>query len=163
MSVVDHADVGTRPRTDPDADLRLSPSEMADACDVSLDTLRYYEREGLLRDVARSSGGQRRYRPGDVAWVQVLRCLRVTALPIRDMRRFADLVAEGDSGIPGRVALLTQHREDVVRRIGELQDALSVIDHKLAAYGRPTPDTPPADTGGVASTPTLGGQGVRAS
>lgn len=146
-----------------DADVTLSPAEMADACGVPLDTLRYYEKEGLLRGVARTSGGQRRYRPEDVAWVQVLRCLRVTALPIREMRRFAELVAAGDAGIPERVALLGRHREDVVRRIGELQDALAVIDHKLAAYGAPTTATPTVDTGGVTTTPTLDGRGARAS
>jgi DNA-binding transcriptional MerR regulator len=147
-------------RTEVD-DRTLSPAEMTHACGVPLDTLRYYEREGLLLGVERSPGGQRRYRPDDVAWVRVLRCLRVTALPIREMRRFAELVRAGDSGIPERVALLTRHRDDVLRRIGELQDALVVIDHKLAAYGAPVTGTPSVSTGGVSTMPTLDGQGAR--
>jgi DNA-binding transcriptional MerR regulator len=146
----------TSPRT-------LSPAEMAQQCDVPIDTLRYYEREGLLSGVERTAGGQRRYSTDDVAWVRVLRCLRVTALPVRDMRRFAELVRAGDDGIPERVALLSRHRDDVVRRIRELQDALVVIDHKLEAYGAPVNATPEVDTGGVTTTPTLDGQGARAT
>ncbi len=65
----------------------LAPADMAAACGATIDTLRYYEREGLLDPIARTGGGQRRYRATDVAWVEILRCLRVTALPIREMRR----------------------------------------------------------------------------
>jgi DNA-binding transcriptional MerR regulator len=150
------------PLTDVDG-CTLSPAQMADACGVPLDTLRYYEREGLLSGVERTPGGQRRYQPEDVAWVAVLRCLRVTALPIREMRRFAELVRAGDAGIAESVALPTRHREDVLRRITELQDALVVIDHKLAAYGAPVTGAPTVDTAGVSTMPTLDGQGARAS
>lgn len=62
------------------AEMALTPAEMADACEVSIDTLRYYEKEGLLEPVERTSGGQRRYNADDVAWVHVLRCLPVTAI-----------------------------------------------------------------------------------
>ncbi|MDQ1288771.1 MAG: hypothetical protein QG622_2337 [Actinomycetota bacterium] len=140
----------------------LSPSEMARACGVSLDTLRYYEREGLLTGIGRTDGGQRRYTADDVAWVQVLRCLRVTAMPVRDMRRFAELVRAGDASIPERVEVLTRHRQAVVRQLEELGDALSMIDHKLEVYGAPTSGIPDAETGGVTTTPTLHGQGARA-
>jgi DNA-binding transcriptional MerR regulator len=135
---------------------------MAQACDVPIDTLRYYEREGLLAPVGRTAGGRRLYTADDVAWVRVLRCLRVTALPVREMRRFAELVRAGDAAIPERVELLTRHREEVLRRIRELQDALVVVDQKLEAYGAPVTTTPVADTGGVMTTPTLDGQGARA-
>lgn len=114
----------------------LSPAEMAAACDVTVDTLRYYEREGLLDTIERSSGGQRRYTAHDVAWVQLLRCLRVTALPIREMRRFAELMRLGDAAIPERVELLEEHRRSVVEQIDELHAALARIDEKLATYGR---------------------------
>lgn len=112
----------------------LTPAEMADECDVSIDTLRYYEREGLLDPVERTAGNQRRYSPGDIAWVQVLRCLRVTEMPIRDLRRFADLVRQGDDGIADRLALLEAHRAEVLRRMDELRVALDTIDHKIEVY-----------------------------
>jgi DNA-binding transcriptional MerR regulator len=114
----------------------LTPSEMAAHCGVTVDTLRYYEREGLLDLIDRTDGGQRRYSTDDVAWVSILRCLRVTAMPIRDMRRFAELVRAGDSAIPGRLELLATHRATVIRQLDELNVALEMIDHKIDAYSR---------------------------
>jgi DNA-binding transcriptional MerR regulator len=121
---------------DSDVSLGLTPSEMAAQCGVTVDTLRYYEREGLLDVIDRTDGGQRRYSSNDVAWVSILRCLRVTAMPIRDMRRFAELVRAGDSAIPGRLELLANHRATVVRQLEELGVALEMIDHKIEAYSR---------------------------
>ncbi len=145
-----------------DASQGLSPAEMADATGVSVDTLRYYEREGLLDPIERTSGGRRRYSTDDVAWVEVLRCLRVTAMPVREMRRFAELVRAGDSGIPERLELLREHRADVVRQVAALADALAMIDHKIDWYSQSLASTPPVDTNGVTTTPTLRGRGARA-
>ncbi len=136
--------------------------EMAERCGVSAETLRYYEREGLLDRVARNSGNQRRYSADDVAWVQVLRCLRVTAMPIRDMKRFAELVRLGDAGLTERVELLEAHRSEVLAQRAALDDALAMIDHKIDVYTASMNDAPAVDTGGVETTPTLGGRGVRA-
>lgn len=138
----------------------LSPAEMAERCSVSIDTLRYYEREGLLTAVERTAGGQRRYGSADVAWVQILRCLRTTALPIREMKRFAELVRRGDEAIPERAELLRAHRKDVVQQIAALQDALETIDHKIATYSAIVDGIP--EVADVPDTnPTLGGKGVR--
>lgn len=138
----------------------LTPAEMAAACDVSLDTLRYYEKEGLLDQVSRTSSGQRRYTDHDVGWVRVLRCLRVTAMPIRDMRRFAELVRVGDDAMGDRLDILRSHRAEVVSRIDELHRAIEMIDEKIAAYtdavGTPLVELDPAD-----AKPTLDGKGAR--
>lgn len=139
----------------------LSPAQMAEACDVSVDTLRYYEREGLLDGVRRTMGNQRRYSADDVAWVKVLRCLRVTAMPVRTMRRFAEFVREGDAGIAGRLGLLREHRADVVRQRVEIEEALSMIDHKIEVYEQQLDGHPDADVDDTAAMPTLGGQGAR--
>jgi DNA-binding transcriptional MerR regulator len=128
--------------------------------DVTVDTLRYYERERLLAP-GRTQGNQRRYSADDVAWVKVLRCLRVTAMPVRDMRRFAELVRQGDAGIPVRIDLLRSHRTQVMEQMTALEDALTTIDHKIAVYAEALDSTPDADTGGIATMPTLGGQGAR--
>lgn len=131
----------------------ITPAEMAEACDVTIDTLRYYEREGLLHAVGRTSGNQRRYRADDVAWVQVLRCLRVTDMPIRDMRTFAELVRAGDAAIPERMALLEEHRRTVVAQIERLHEALATIDHKIEAYAERL-----AADGTPAVSPDIAGQ-----
>ncbi len=139
----------------------LTPKEMATRCGISPETLRYYEQEGLLDVVARNSGNQRRYDAGDVAWVEVLRCLRVTALPIRELKRFADLVRQGNDGLLGRIGLLQAHRHEVLAQRRALDDALEMIDHKIDAYAKQLDAVPAVDTHGVTTTPTLGGRGVR--
>ncbi|MEM9564176.1 MAG: MerR family transcriptional regulator [Actinomycetota bacterium] len=139
----------------------LTPMEMADRCGVSTETLRYYEREGLLDRVARGDGNHRRYSADDVAWVGVLRCLRVTAMPIREMKRFAELVRLGDAGMADRVELLEAHRTEVLAQRSALDDAIEMIDHKIDVYRRSLTGQPSIDTGGVSTTPTLGGRGVR--
>lgn len=112
----------------------LSVGEAAREAGVSVDTLRYYERENLLR-TARTSSGHRRYAPGDLEWIAVLTCLRETGMPIRRMREFAALAHEDDDATVGaRVDLLTEHREDVLRRIAELQANLAHVEGKIAYY-----------------------------
>ncbi len=140
----------------------LTPSEMAEASGVSIDTLRYYEKEGLLDSIARTESGQRRYSGDDAAWVRVLRCLRVTAMPIREMKEFAELVRRGDDAIPERLDILRRHRADVVTKIDELHHAIEVIDEKIAAYSVATGSTPHVDPEPDVRRPTLDGKGARA-
>ncbi len=133
---------------------------MAEQCQVTVDTLRYYGRENLLDPVERTSGGQRRYQAGDVAWVRILRCLRATALPIRELRRFAELVKQGDDGIAERSALLQNHRTQVVKQIGELQEALELIDHKIETYAVHLDAIPAVEGTEISHSRTLNGQGA---
>ena len=101
---------------------------------VSIDTLRYYEREELLRDVARAESGHRRYSESDVLWVQVLRCLRDTGMTIEDLRRYCDLGTQGSKTEPERYEMLIQHRDLVRRQMADLENALALIDHKMTMY-----------------------------
>lgn len=140
----------------------LTPAEMADACGVSIDTLRYYEKEGLLEPVERTHAGRRRYSADDAAWVRVLRCLRVTAMPIRDMKVFAELVRRGDEAVPERLDILRRHRGDVLAKLDELHRAIDVIDEKIAAYSAATAATPAVEARPDARRPTLEGKGARA-
>lgn len=136
---------------------------MAKQCQVTVDTLRYYEREKLLDPVERTSGGQRRYDAGDVAWVRILRCLRATALPIREIRRFAELVKQGDGGIADRSTLLRNHRTQVVKQITELQEALELIDHKIETYSIHLDAVPIVEVAEVSQPRTLNGQGANSN
>ena len=114
----------------------LTPAEMAARTGVSLDTLRYYERIGLITGVARDTGGHRRYSADDVGWVDVLRCLRTTGMPIARMREFAELCRSNGTE-DQRLDLLVGHRDEVVAGIAELQRALEVIEGKIAYYRQP--------------------------
>ncbi len=112
----------------------LTPAAMADRTGVTIDTLRYYEREGLLQNVARADSGHRRYSEDDVLWVEVLRCLRATGMSIDQLRTYCDLGAQGDHTQRERVRMLTEHRALVEAQIAERKDALRLIDEKLSHY-----------------------------
>ncbi|MEM8921859.1 MAG: MerR family transcriptional regulator [Actinomycetota bacterium] len=112
----------------------LTPQEMVERTGVSVDTLRYYEREGLLGAVQRASNGHRRYLENDVLWVQVLRCLRETGMSMEDLRRYCELGAAGEATDAARYELLLAHRRVVEQQMRDLEAALELIEHKLAHY-----------------------------
>lgn len=112
----------------------LTPAEMSERTGVTIDTLRYYEREGLLTSIARAESGHRQYSEDDALWVEVLRCLRETGMTIAQLRHYCDLATEGASTEPERRRILTDHRALVESQIAERQAALVLIDHKLSFY-----------------------------
>ncbi len=112
----------------------LTPGQMAERTGVTIDTLRYYERENLLVGIERSDSGHRRYSENDIGWVEVLRCLRLSGMTIEQLRGFAALGQQGPHTEPERYRLLVEHRAEVEASIAELQNALTVIDHKMDVY-----------------------------
>jgi DNA-binding transcriptional MerR regulator len=112
----------------------LTIEEAAERTGVSAHTLRYYERIGLLAPVPRGSGGHRRYTDGDLGSVVFLTLLRQTGMPIRDMQRFVELTRAGDHTIVDRVAVLTDHRTELVAHIALLRRHLAALDHKIGIY-----------------------------
>ena len=112
-----------------------SIAEAAAATDLTPDTLRYYERDGLmLAPVSRSATGHRRYSEGDLTWIQLLTCLRGTGMPIRDVRRYAELVRAGGGNEQARLDLLRAHRAHVLAQLAEVQEHLGAIDRKIGIY-----------------------------
>jgi DNA-binding transcriptional MerR regulator len=110
-------------------------AEAARRTGVSVHTLRYYERAGLVvTTVDRTASGRRRYRKLDLDWIKVCTRLRATGMPIRGIRRYAQLVAAGRGNEEDRLALLESHRAEVLARIAELQENLELIDHKIDVY-----------------------------
>jgi DNA-binding transcriptional MerR regulator len=109
-------------------------SEVAESTGFSLDTLRWYEREGLFPQVQRDSSRRRRYSPRDVALLRTLARLRRTGMPTREMREFTRLVTEGAATHHQRLALLAAHRDRIVARLTELQSDLAVLEKKTEHY-----------------------------
>ena len=107
----------------------------ADRLGVSVHTLRYYERIGLVR-VERDPSGRRRYDAASVRRLVFLTRMRTSGMPIRDLRRYVELVEAGRDTVPERLALLTEHREGLRARIDELRLALAATEYKIAAYTR---------------------------
>jgi len=121
------------PRLPPEAGVSIA--EAARRTGVTVHTLRYYERAGLVvTTVDRTSGGRRRYRQLDLDWITMCTRLRATGMPIRTIRRYAELVRAGRGNEKERLALMEGHRAEVIAKIAELQDNLEGIDHKIDVY-----------------------------
>lgn len=101
---------------------------------LSIDTLRYYERIGLVEPPARDAGGRRSYSDADLAWLHFLTRLRTTGMPIRMMREYAQLRHRGDATAARRRQILIEHRAEVRERVVELQGCLEMLDYKITNY-----------------------------
>lgn len=109
--------------------------EAAEMVGLTAHTLRWYEQEGLVEPVGRDSAGHRRYSDDDIGWLRLLIRLRTTGMPVREMRRYAEMVRAGDSSLNDRLQLFVEHRERVLARIEELQQDLAMLDLKISVYG----------------------------
>jgi DNA-binding transcriptional MerR regulator len=110
-----------------------TPAETAERSGFSIDTLRYYEREGILAPVARTASGHRTYTDDDLGRLGFLRCLRDTGMPIAQLRRYAELSAD-EGTLAERIALLEEHDAAVRASIAELQAQRARLGEKLAWY-----------------------------
>ncbi|KTS55361.1 MerR family transcriptional regulator [Microbacterium testaceum] len=119
-----------------DDETLLTVAQMAEATGVTAHTLRYYERAGLIRPVARNAGNQRRYSAVDVEWVAFLLRLRQTGMPIAHMREYADLRQLGDATIDDRLRLLEAHQIAVREQIAVLRAHEKALDDKVRVYRR---------------------------
>ncbi|WP_213454710.1 MerR family transcriptional regulator [Rhizomonospora bruguierae] len=113
---------------------RYSPGQVAEKTGFSLDTLRYYERIGLLDDIARTAGGKRIFTDDDLSWLGILRCLRDTGMPINRMLRYAELARAGDATLRERIDLLEEHDRQVEAQIAHLRAQQQHIRGKVAYY-----------------------------
>jgi DNA-binding transcriptional MerR regulator len=113
----------------------LTIAEAAEQTGLTADTLRYYERDGLmLRSVPRATSGHRQYAEDDIDWIRLITKLRSTGMPIRDVRRYTDLVRAGEGNERERLDLLRAHRQVVLARLAEVQEHLGAIDFKIDLY-----------------------------
>ena len=112
----------------------LTIAEAAERAGISAHTIRYYERAGLLAPIERTDSGHRRFAAEDIEWIVVITKLRATGMPIRRIREYAELVREGDGNELERLTLLESHREEVLRRLDEVQQNLELVDYKIALY-----------------------------
>jgi DNA-binding transcriptional MerR regulator len=112
----------------------LTIQQVAQQTGLSVHTLRYYERNGLLEPVDRASSGHRRYSEEDIARIEFLTRLRLTGMPIRQMQEFARLFRERPQAIADRRAILEAHEREVQAHIQELQQNLEAIQWKISYY-----------------------------
>jgi len=97
-------------------------------------TVRYYEKMGLLRDVQRLSNGHRYFSDRDIQWIEFIQRLKETGMPLEQIRRYADLRAQGDSTMSARQRLLEAHAEALQESIARQQRHLNKLGEKIAIY-----------------------------
>lgn len=112
----------------------MSISDASETTGVAVDTLRYWERIGLLVDVPRDEGGRRRYDDEALRWIRFVRRMRSTGMPTADLARYAEAVREGHGTVAERRGMLEAHRRHVAAARAELDDVLALLDGKLADY-----------------------------
>ncbi len=108
--------------------------ELARKTGLSIDTLRYYEKIGLIAPPWRNQGKTRVYDPQALVWISFLKALKATGMPLSEMHAYADMRAKGQSTSPQRREMLEEQRERVKEQIATLQDCLSVLDDKITNY-----------------------------
>lgn len=108
-----------------------SISQVAARFGVEPHTLRFYEKEGIIHP-ERTASGVRSYSEENVAQLEMAMCLKSTGMPLKEIRRYFDLVDQGDSTLEERLTIFTDHRERVLREIEELQKHLAKIEYKIA-------------------------------
>ena len=101
---------------------------------LSPDTLRYYERVGLLPPVNRNGSGLRDYNDLDVRRVEFIKCMRAAGLPVEVLIEYVGLVQQGDETIEARRDILVEQRALLAARMAEMQKTLDLLDHKIRVY-----------------------------
>jgi DNA-binding transcriptional MerR regulator len=109
-------------------------AEVSGRYDISSDTLRYYERIGLIPPVTRNRSGIREYNDTDIKRVEFIKCMRSAGLPIEALIDYIALVQQGDDTIKARKELLMEQRTLLADRMKEMQKTLDLLDYKIEGY-----------------------------
>jgi DNA-binding transcriptional MerR regulator len=111
-----------------------TPAQVTEKTGFTIDTLRYYERIGLLHEVGRTAGGRRFFTEQDVEFLQLLRCLRYAGMPVAEMLRFVSLLRSDEATREERVDVLRDHEARVAAQIARLQEHQDHIRFKIRLY-----------------------------
>lgn len=108
--------------------------EMAKLLGVTASTLRYYDKEGLLPFVERSSGGIRMFQESDIEWLQVIGCMKKAGMSIKDIRRYIEMALQGDDTIALRLAMFQRQRQVLQQQLEDLRHTMEMVDYKCWYY-----------------------------
>lgn len=114
----------------------MTIKEVSEKFGISQDTLRYYERVGMIPHVTRTAGGIRNYQESDLGWVEMALCMRSAGLPIEAMIEYVRLFQEGDETIPARLQLLLDQREALIEQKAQIDSTLKRLNYKISKYER---------------------------
>ena len=108
--------------------------EMAKLLGITASTLRYYDKEGLLPFVERSSGGIRMFQESDFEWLQVIGCMKKAGMSIKGIRQYIEMALQGDDTIGLRLAMFRHQQEALKQQKEELQRTMQMVDYKCWYY-----------------------------
>lgn len=109
-------------------------SEVTQKTNLSPDTLRYYERIGLIPPIPRTESGIRDYQESDIKRIEFIKCMRQAGIPVKALDEYLKLVMEGDATIEARKAILVKHRNRLQRKMNEMQETLALLEYKINVY-----------------------------
>ena len=112
----------------------MTIKEVSEKYNITQDTLRYYERVGMIPTVTRTSGGIRDYQPEDLSWVELALCMRNAGLPVESMIEYVRLFQQGDSTFDARLQLLQDLREVLLEQRKQIDETLDRLNYKIARY-----------------------------
>ena len=108
--------------------------EMAKLLNIPGSTLRYYDKEGLLPFVERSSGGIRMFQESDIEWLQIIGCMKKAGMSIKDIRQYIQMTLQGDDTIEMRLAMFRHQQEVLMEQMEELRHTMQIVEYKCWYY-----------------------------
>lgn len=108
--------------------------QVSDMMGISVSTLRYYDKEGLLPFIERKENGSRVFKDEDLKSLEIIFCMKSSGVPIKDIKRYMDMCLEGDSTLKDRLDIFLNRREVVKEQIKELNKIMNVIEYKINYY-----------------------------
>lgn len=112
----------------------MTVKEVGEKYGISSDTLRYYERIGIIPPVTRTPGGVRNYSEQDLSWIELALCMRNAGLPIEAISEYVKLYAQGEETYAARLELLKKHREELIAQKKNIDIMLERLNYKIARY-----------------------------
>lgn len=114
----------------------ISIGELSRMSGLSSHTLRFYEAEGILKPAERLANGHRRYHREDVLWLEFVLRLKLTGMPLAEIKQYAALREQGEKTLHPRLSMLKLHRQRLIAKINELSICADVLDEKIRTYGK---------------------------
>jgi len=124
----------------PETITTYSISEIAEKFQLSLPTLRYYDKEGLIPNLNKNEAGVRRFTDENISSLQIVECLKNSGMPIKDIKQFMLWTLEGDATLAKRLEMFQTLRKSVLTQMDKMQETLNTIDFKCDYYGQANVD-----------------------
>lgn len=114
----------------------MTISEVSKKCNIPADTLRYYEKAGLISYIDRTDGGIRNYTEQDCVQIEFIKCMRSAGLSIEVLKKYFDLFSKGKRTLKTRRDLLVMEREKLKKHLTELEETIKRLDYKISVYDK---------------------------